>query len=145
MPSQTFSHSAVAAASIESVWATFDLPATWESIGGIDRVYDARTGPAGHLDGFSFDTEVAGKEYVGAASLRERDDGRLIAWNVKNSEIKGQIRVELSDTGKGTNISVTLEVESASFMSGMFFPVIANAIGSGLPEAVDDFAQGFTA
>jgi hypothetical protein len=37
-----------------------------------------------------------------------------------------------------------LEVESAGFLSSMFFPVIAGAIGSGLPRAVDEFAAALS-
>ena len=143
MPSQIFAHTAVAQVSPETVWATFDSPTTWESIGGIDRVYDARVSPTGQLEGFTFDTEVAGRKYVGTATSAQRVEGSLISWSVRNSEIKGRLRVELTETSPGTQIEVTLEAESASFMSGMFFPVIANTIGSGLPAAVDDFAQGF--
>lgn len=143
MPSQTFSHTALAAAEPTEVWATFDNPTTWESIGGIDRVYDARVSPTGQLEGFSFDTEIAGKKYVGTATPGERVEGSVITWKVSNSEIKGTIRVQLAEITPGTNIRVTLEVESASFIAGMFFPVIANTIGSGLPATVDDFAEGF--
>jgi len=143
VPSQTFSHSALAAAEPAEVWTTFDNPTTWESISGIDRVYDARVNSSGQLQGFSFDTEVAGRKYVGVATPGERVEGNVITWNVRNSEIKGMIRVQMTEAEPGTNIEVTLEVESAGFLSGMFFPVIANTIGSGLPTTVDEFAQGF--
>jgi len=143
VPAQTFSHTAIAAVEPSEVWATFDNPTTWESIGGIDRVHDARIGPTGRLEGFSFDTEVAGKKYVGTATPDQRVEGSLIAWNVRNSEIKGTVRVQLTDASPGAEITVTLEVESASFFSGMFFPVIASTIGSGLPAAVEEFARGF--
>lgn len=66
-----------------------------------------------------------------------------MAWNVRNSEIKGVIDVALSEVADGTEVKVTLDVESASFMSAMFFPVIAGAIGNGLPDAVEVFASGF--
>ena len=133
----------VAAAPITQVWATFDNPTTWESIGGINEVYDARFSSTGQLEGFSFDTEVVGKKYVGTATPAQRVEGSVMGWHVRNSEIKGQLRVQLTDESPGTRIEVTLDVESVGFMSGMFFPVIANTIGSGLPSTVDAFAQGF--
>lgn len=144
MPSQTFSHASVANASRDVVWASLDRPETWEAISGIDRVFDSTVDGQARLQGFSFDTEVAGKKYRGTATPGRRVEGSAMAWNVSNSEIKGVIDVALTDVANGTEVRVTLDVESASFMSGMFFPVIAGAIGNGLPEAVDVFAARFT-
>jgi hypothetical protein len=66
-----------------------------------------------------------------------------MAWDITNSEVRGMTRIELASGGASTAITVTLEVESASLMSGLFFPVIAGAIGNGLPEAVEEFAANF--
>ncbi len=66
----------------------------------------------------------------------------------------GPIEIE-AESGERTTIGVhggflqvldnqvTLEVESVGMFASMFFPVIANAIGSGLPHTVDAFAAGF--
>lgn len=144
MPSDTFAHTATASAPVEEVWASLDLPSTWESIGGVDRVFDPSIDGDGKLQGFSFDTVAAGRKYVGLATPHEREEGRLMSWRIKNSEVRGVTRVELASGGASTAITVTLEVESAGLLSGMFFPVIASAIGNGLPRAVDDFAAGFS-
>ena len=69
MPSETFSHSAVASASIDNVWAALEKPQTWESIGGIDKVVDSNIDPEGRLQGFSFDTMVAGHSLPGRGGL----------------------------------------------------------------------------
>ena len=143
MPRKTFAHTSIAAASRDVVWASLDRPETWEAISGIDRVANSTVDQRGRLQSFSFDTEVAGKKYRGTATPGRRIDGSAMAWNVRNAEIKGVIDVALTDVSGGTAVTVTLDVESASFMSGMFFPVIAGAIGNGLPEAVDVFAAGF--
>jgi hypothetical protein len=52
--------------------------------------------------------------------------------------------VDLEPSNPGTSITVTLEVRSAGLLSGVFFPVIAGAIGTGLPRAVDEFAAGLS-
>jgi hypothetical protein len=65
-----------------------------------------------------------------------------MAWNVKSSEIRGVTEVDLERDGDITTVIVTLQVESAGFLSAMFFPVIANAIGKGLSKAVDEFVAG---
>lgn len=66
-----------------------------------------------------------------------------MAWNIENSEVRGVTTVQLTDDGPGTRVTVTLEVESVGMFASMFFPVIANAIGSGLPHTVDAFAASF--
>lgn len=142
MPSDSFTHTAVAAAPLDAVWKSLDRPATWEAIGGVDRVFDPLIDGQGHLQGFSFDTVAAGKRYVGKATPHERIESRRMAWRVENSEIRGVTTVDLAPTEAGTAITVTLDVEAAGLLSGMFFPLIAGAIGSGLPNAVEEFAAG---
>ena len=142
MPAQSFTHQATTEATIDEVWAALDRPETWEGIGGVDRVFDAEIDPQGRLQGFSFDTIAAGKKYVGTATPHERVEREKMAWRVQNSEIQGVTMVSLSQRGETTAITVTLEVQSAGLLSSMFFPVIAGAIGNGLPRSVEDFAAG---
>ena len=144
VPSQTFSHTTVADVAIERVWASLDRPETWEAIGGVERVFDPTIDEEGRLRGFSFDTVAAGRRYVGVATPHRREEGRLMSWHIQNSEIRGTTTVEIEAEESGTNVSVTLEVESRGILSGMFFPVIATAIGNGLPTAVDEFAAGLS-
>ena len=143
MPSQTFTHEATADAPVDEVWATLDRPETWESIGGVDRVFDPKIDDRGRLVGFSFDTLAGGRRYVGTAIPNERVELSRMAWNIQNSEMKGVTSVTLAPTASGTVITVTLDVESVGVLSSVLFPMIAGAIGSGLPRAVDRFAAGF--
>lgn len=106
-------------------------------------MFDPRIDEQGRLQGFSFDSVAAGKRYVGQATPAAREEGRLIAWNVVNSEIRGVTTVTLAPTGPETTITVHLDVESIGFLSGMFFGIIAGVIGNGLPDAVAEFAAGF--
>jgi hypothetical protein len=140
VPSQVFSHETTTDASVDAVWAKLDQPETWESIGGVDRVFDPKIDDQGRLHGFSFDTIAAGRKYVGTATSQDRVEGRRIAWRIENPAIRGVTTVELRSKDGRTSITVLLQVQSASLLSSMFFPVIAGAIGSGLPEAVEDFA-----
>ncbi|MFZ0012866.1 MAG: SRPBCC family protein [Acidimicrobiia bacterium] len=144
MPSSTFAATATAAVPVGEVWAALDEPDTWASIGGVDRVFEPTIDAGGRLQGFKFESVAGGRRYVGTATPRERDEGRLMAWDIVNSEVRGVTRVELASGGASTAITVTLEVESASMMSGLFFPVIAGVIGNGLPEAVAEFAATFS-
>jgi carbon monoxide dehydrogenase subunit G len=144
VPSQTFTHSSSTSAPLEEVWAALDRPETWEAIGGVDRVFDAAIDEEGRLRGFSFETVAGGKSYTGVASPHRRVEGETIAWNVNSSEIRGITEVDLERDGETTTVIVTLQVESAGFLSSMFFPVVAKAIGKGMPEAVDGFVASLT-
>ena len=127
---------------IDEVWAALDRPETWEAIGGVDRVFDPRVDEQGRLRGFSFETVAGGRKYVGVASPHLRDEGARMAWRIANSEVRGVTSVSLERHDDLTAIEVTLQVESAGLLSSMFFPVIAGAIGKGLPTAVEAFAAG---
>lgn len=125
---------------MDEVWEALDRPQTWEAFGGVDRVYDPVVDADGRLHGFSFETRAGGRAYQGTATPHERIEGRKMAWHVQNSEVHGVTSVELQPGGSGTRIAVRLEVQSAGLLSSMFFPIIAGAIGNGLPKAVDEFA-----
>lgn len=140
MPSQTFSHSVRVNAPRDVVWAELQKPETWEAIGGVDRVHDPVIDGEGRLEGFSFEATAAGQPYPGLATPLAREEGRVIAWEIDTSEVEGVTRVELADEGGGSRITVTVDLESRSILAGVFFPVIASAIGNGLPGAVEAFA-----
>jgi len=145
VPKESFNHTAVAAAPIAEVWAALDQPQTWESIGGIDRVVDSVIDSDGRLQSFSFDSMVAGKPYRGEATSAGREDKRLMAWNIENSEVSGVIEIALEGSGSNTRIDANLIVESKGLLASMFFSVVSKTIGSGLPRSVDEFAAGFSA
>lgn len=140
MPSQTFSHQATTTAPIADVWVTLDRPATWEAIGGVDRVYDPKLDEQQRLQGFSFETVAGGKRYVGTATPHDRVEGEKMAWRIESSEVRGVTTVELEPAGDGTSIRVEVQVQSTGLLSSMFFPLVAGAIGNGLPRAVDEFS-----
>lgn len=142
MPSQTFSENAWTSAPIQEVWAALDRPDTWQAIGGVDRVYDPAIDDQGRLRGFSFETVAGGKRHTGTAKPNQRVEDSTMAWNVESSEVRGTTRVDLEADGDGTRVTVTVHVESVGFLSSMFFPVIAGALGKGLPTAVEEFVAG---
>lgn len=143
MPRETFTHSATTPTGISDVWDALEQPETWQGIAGVDRVYNPHIDSDGHLQGFSFETVVGGRKYLGRATPHERDKHRVMALNIQNPELVGVIRVELSEEEGGTRVTVTLDVTSAGFLSSMFFPVIAKTLGTGLPRTVQDFVAGF--
>ena len=143
MSRDSFTHTAITNANRTTVWEALDKTETWERIGGVDRVTDAIIDDDGHLRGFTFESMAAGISYKGQASPNDREELSSMAWNIETSELRGITRVVLDDAETGTQITVNLEVESVGTLSTLFFPVIAAAIGNGLPGAVETFAAGF--
>lgn len=127
------------------MWRALDEPATWEGIGGVDRVYDPVIDDQGHLRGFSFDTLVGGRPYRGRATPRDRVEGITISWNIDSGEIRGVTSVDLEEENGDTTVTVTVAFEVSGMLSTLFFPVISAAIGNGLPEAVERFAESLAA
>jgi carbon monoxide dehydrogenase subunit G len=140
VPNASFSHSAVVSSSREQVWAALDLPETWNSIAGVDRVHEPIMDSEGRLHGFKFDTLVAGKAYEGIAGPHARVEGEAMSWDIVNSQIRGVIHVELSDVTDGTLLDVGVDIESVSMFSSMFFGVISKTVGEGLPRTVEEMA-----
>lgn len=141
MPGQNFQHAATTPADIESVWESLDEPGTWEAIPGVDRVIDPVVDTGGRLRGFSFESDIGGRTYAGEATPAGRDEGRLIAWEIDSSEMRGKVTVGLAPDGDGTRVAVRLDVEGAGMLGSLFFPVIAAAIGSGFAATVEEFVS----
>ena len=142
MPGKSFQHAAVTSASVSDVWKSLDEPTTWEAIPGVDRVIDPVVDADGRLRGFTFESEVGGRKYLGEATPARREDGRLMAWNIDSSEIKGNVAIEIGPEDDGTKVKVRLDVEGAGMLGSLFFPVIASAIGSGFSATVEEFVAG---
>ena len=143
MPSQTFQHAATTPASTSSVWTALDLPLTWESVPGVDRVIDPVVDQFGRLRGFQFESAVGGKSYRGQATPAGREEQRLMAWDIRTPEIEGTVTVGLSPSNPGTRVYVSLHVEGTGVLGSLFFPIIASAIGGGFIGTVEDFVSGF--
>jgi hypothetical protein len=141
VPRQTFQHSSTTHAPIEDIWVGLNQPASWESVPGVDRVLEPVVDPDGQLRGFDFETVVGGKTYRGKATPAGREERKLIAWEIRTSELEGQVMVALSAIGDGTRVYVRLHVASAGLLGGLFFPVISSAIGSGFHVTVEDFVE----
>jgi hypothetical protein len=144
VPTQTFTHEALTPASAGEVWAALQLPTTWEAIPGVDRVVNPVVDEAGALRGFEFQSVAGGRPYVGKASPSGRIEEQLMSWDISTSELKGALSVEIGAAESGTSVAVTLAIQSVGMLSSMFFPIIASALGSGFPRAVEEFASGLS-
>jgi carbon monoxide dehydrogenase subunit G len=141
VPGQTFTASASTTATVEEVWNRLQAPETWESISGVDSVFEPRHNESGQLVGFKFTSTAAGRRYEGTATPGRREHEASLTWDIATSEIKGWVRVDLHPDDAGTRIQVTMHVEAVSMMASFGFPFIAAAIANGFQETADHFAQ----
>ena len=145
MPTETFIHSAPTTATPHQVWEALQSPSTWEGIPGVDEVSNPGHDSKGELEQFDFATRIAGRSYQGKATRGESVVNKTMEWAISSSEIRGTVRVTMEEALEGAEITVSLQVSSASMLSSMFFPAIVSSIGTGFPGMVDDFAEGFSA
>ena len=141
MPGATFTHAIVVPHPPADVWRALQVPATWEGIGPIDRVWDAEHRTDGTLDAYRWSAEAAGRRWEGTARTTEAIEGRRLSLRLKSSKIRGSIATDLASTDGGTTaLSVTMKAEAVGMLATLFWGVIQKAIGGELPHQVEDFA-----
>ena len=141
MPERSFAHAVQAAVGIDTAWRALQDEATWGAVGGVDQVWDAFHDPDGALRSYRFKA-TAGRQYEGTAVVVESVRGERMAVVLSTSEVDGQISVALRPTNQGhTEVAVTLDLRSKGWLSTALFPVVAGAVGSGLPANVESFAR----
>ena len=140
MPSQSFSARSKTVSSPPEVWARLQVPATWEAISGVEAVENAEY-DGSELVGFTFHSTAGGRRYEGTAKPGQRAQNETLEWLIATSEIKGSVQVDIEPSPPGSDIVVSMRVESVSMMATFGFPLIAAAIASGFQEAADEFAS----
>jgi hypothetical protein len=116
-------------------WNVLQDPSTWASIGGVDEVTDV-SHVGENLARFSLAATVAGNRYPGQATVTSSEPPSSMSVEITTRDLIGLIDVRI-----GAHLDVTLHTRSRSLLTGMMFPMIAAAIGQGLPERVDALAR----
>ncbi len=143
MPSATFTHVATTPRTAEEVWNRLQNADTWANIGPVGKVWDpVHEGES--LVSYRWDTKVGPTRYEGTAVVSEAVPAARMKLDLDAREVRGSLTTDLAAGAEGTSISVTLVVESRGMLSTMFFPVISEAVGSGLPTQVEEFARSFS-
>ena len=143
MPSAAFTHETTVSAPIETVWHRLQDANTWANIGPIERVWDAEHNDAGELVRYRWSTSVGLRSYRGRAVTDASEAPDMMRLALDGGELTGTLTTQLSQNGSGTNVAVTLEVVSRGALSTMFFPLVSEVVGRGLPEQVEQFAAAF--
>ena len=144
MPSAEFEHTAFAPVSVEKAWQQLQKPETWEGLAGVDEVFDVHHAPDGLLTAYRFRATAASQVYEGSATTVEATTESRMAIDIVTSEVTGTITTNLSAVDQGVSVSVRVKLRSTGFMSTLFFPVISQALGSGLPKQVAAFVERLT-
>ncbi|MCA1736088.1 MAG: SRPBCC family protein [Actinobacteria bacterium] len=140
MPSQAFSHTAVASVGIDQVWSALQDPETWKEIGGVTEVSNPRFDELGLLS-YDFGLAIAGKNYRGQARRVEADERLRMVMKIDTNQMDGRIEVDLEPVGEETNVRVGIEIASRGLMAGLMFPVISSAVANGFEAAARQFVR----
>jgi hypothetical protein len=140
MPTASFAHTARTTRTVDEVWAALQSEQTWSRIGPVEEVWDPVV-VDGALRSFSWRTTVGPTSYRGSAVVRDASPNRM-HLDLDAGEIAGSLTADLAAVpgGDGTAVTVTLVVTSRGMLSTLFFPVVTEAVSSGLPRQVDEFA-----
>lgn len=144
MPSASFSHEAHIEASPATVWASLQTAETWADIGPINEVWDPHHDHDGSLAAYKWSADVGPTTYRGSSLVVVSETDQRMRLDLDSSEVTGALEALLIPNGTGTNIRVTLDIESKGFLATMFFAAVAKAVGNGLPEQVDRFAANLS-
>lgn len=143
MPSASFTHTAHASSEPHAVWQRLQLADTWSNIGPIEKVWDP-VHQGDLLRSYRWQTTVGPTSYKGTATVLEAVAPHKMRLDLDAGEMAGTLTTELAQNGDGTTrVTVTLKVVSRGMLSTLFFPVVSDAVGRGLPRQVDEFAASF--
>jgi hypothetical protein len=143
MPSATFSHAASVTQPAGTIWDRLQEVDAWANIGPLNKVWDA-IHDGDLLRGYKWRTTVGPTNYDGKASVVASERPHLMRLDLDAGEVTGSLETRMTSNGDGsTQIVVTLEVVSRGMLSTLFFPVLSEAVGRGLPDQVDQFARSF--
>jgi len=140
MPRASFSHSVELTRPSSEVWVALQDAATWSGIGPVDDVWEPSHAADGTLESFQWSAHVGPTKYKGTAVVAVADGPRHMKLDLDSSEVKGSLVADI-DGDSSPSLAVTLEVVSKGAMASLFFPIISEAIGRGLPEQVERFAE----
>lgn len=143
MPRASFSHTVDLSIDAAAIWAALQDAATWSGIGPVDEVWDATHDDAGRLASFSWSAHVGPTKHTGTAKVSVATEPHHMRLQLDSSELSGALIADITEDEP--TLAVTLEVASKGAMASMFFPIIAEAIGRGLPAQVEEFAASIGA
>ncbi len=139
MPSARFSHAASTTRPIDEVWERLQAVETWANIGPVEHVWDPVHDEDGQLVSYRWSASVGPTTYRGRARVTEAAPGQLMVLDLQGGEIDGVLSTAITENGDGSQVTVTLQIVSKGTLSALFFPIVSEVVGKGLPEQVSRF------
>ena len=144
MPRASYAHTVTVPATAAATWERLQLADTWSRIGPVEKVWDEVIDAAGVLRSYRWSTRVGPREYTGTAKTTEAVPRELMRIALDAGELRGTLSTKLSPNGRNdTHLEVSLEIEPRGTLAILFFGVISDAVGRGLPSQVEGFAAAF--
>ena len=142
MPEATFSHSATVLRPRRDVWDRLQDADTWSQIGPVESVWDPKHDDHGHLAGYRWSTTVGPRRYEGTAKRTEGHAPDHMRLALDAGEMSAELAASLDALSEHeTQITVELTIRPRGMLSTMFFGVVSDVVGRGLPKQVEQFAE----
>ncbi len=123
------------------MWDALQLPDNWVGVGPIERVFDATFDDSGHLAGYRWEADIAGRHWTGTARARGGEPAERMRLDLQSSEIRATIDVSLSPDAGGTTMTISIDASSQSMLTGLFWGMIEHAIRSSIGDQAEAFGR----
>jgi carbon monoxide dehydrogenase subunit G len=142
MPEASFSHTATVLRPRRDVWDRLQDARTWSEIGPVDEVWDPAHDEYGSLLSYRWSTTVGPRRYEGTARRIDGHAPDRMSLALDGGEISGVLTTQLAALSeRETQITVDLSIQPHGLLSIMFFGVVSDVVGRGLPTQVEHFAE----
>lgn len=142
MPEATFSHAATVLTPRRQIWDRLQDIATWSQIGPVEEVWDPVHNEAGELVSYRWSTSVGPRRYEGTAVRVNGHAPERLQLALDGGELSGTLTTSLTAlSDHETEIAVDLSIQPRGMLSTMFFSVVSDVVGRGLPSQVEHFAE----
>ncbi len=137
----SFRHQAVAAVPVDRAWQALQQPSVWEEVAGVHHITDPRFDDAGILRGYRFVVKAGPSTIHGTASTTAVEPPSHMRLDIDSSEVAGSITtlLEAVDSAQ-TLVTVEVAMRPKGLLAQMFYPIVVQAVKSGLPQQVETFA-----
>ncbi len=118
----------------------------WEEIAGVHQISHAHHDREGVLLGYEFVVKAGPSSVNGTATTVEAVEPERMRLSIDSPEIAGAITTLLDPAEElRTLVTVAVELRAKGLLAQMFYPIVAQAVRSGLAGQVQAFASKLSA
>lgn len=136
----------MAAVPVDRAWQALQQPSVWEEVAGVHHITDPRFDEDGVLRGYRFVVKAGPSTIHGKARTTAVEPPSRMTLDIDSSEVVGSITTLLEAVDPtGTLVTVEVAMRPKGLLAQMFYPVVLQAVKSGLPQQVETFATKLSA